>query len=111
MFLQTAHASTISLPQAATFAARVDHLHDFLWWMSLFFLALVTFGMIYLVKKYFNDEQFSSFIHIKFFNQIFANGGFAKTFFKAVYLIARWPVLKKAYVANKVQAMAHLSAK
>lgn len=52
MFWQTAYASTISLPQAATNAVRVDHLHDFLWWLSIFFLALVTIGMLIFVKKY-----------------------------------------------------------
>ncbi len=52
MFWQNAYASTISLPQAAASAVRVDHLHDFLWWLSLFFLALVTSGILLFVKKY-----------------------------------------------------------
>jgi cytochrome c oxidase subunit 2 len=57
MFWQTAYASTISLPQASTMAVRVDHLHDFLWWISVFFLALITVGMLYFVAKYHRSKK------------------------------------------------------
>lgn len=52
MFWQNAYAGTISLPQASIMAAKVDALHDFLWWVSVFFMVLITGALLYFIKKY-----------------------------------------------------------
>ncbi|MEW6055193.1 MAG: cytochrome c oxidase subunit II [Bdellovibrionota bacterium] len=57
MFWHKAYAGTISLPQAATNAVRIDALHDFLWWMSVFFLALITFATLYFAWKYHRSKK------------------------------------------------------
>ena len=57
MFWQNAYAGTIGLPQASTIAHRVDSLHDFLFWMSLFFTVLVTVLMAYFVMKYHRSKK------------------------------------------------------
>lgn len=49
---QSAFAGTIGLPQASTVAARVDSLHDFLWWISVFSLGGTTVALILFVVKY-----------------------------------------------------------
>lgn len=57
MFWQNAYAGTITLPQASTAAVKIDNLHDFLWWISVFFLALITFATVYFVIKYHRSRK------------------------------------------------------
>lgn len=58
MFFNNAFAgTTIMLPQASTMAAKVDGLHDFLTYLSVFFLAVVTIGLIVFVAKYHNSKK------------------------------------------------------
>lgn len=64
MFWQNAYAGTISLPQASVGAVRVDHLHDFLWWLSVFFLTLVTMAMLVFVKKYHRSKTGRETVYI-----------------------------------------------
>ncbi len=56
-FLNNAMASTTGLPQASAIAPSVDHLHDFLVYISLFFLFLVTVLMIVFVQKYHKSKK------------------------------------------------------
>lgn len=57
LFFNNAMANTTGLPQASAIAANVDHLHDFLVYVSLFFLFLVTMLMIVLVHKYHRSKK------------------------------------------------------
>ncbi|HRK01025.1 MAG TPA: cytochrome c oxidase subunit II [Oligoflexia bacterium] len=52
MFWQSAYASTVGLPQSSTIAPTVDILYDFLVYLSVFFLILVTVVMVYFTVKY-----------------------------------------------------------
>jgi GT2 family glycosyltransferase len=68
-----------------------------------------TSSEIYLVKKYFNDQQLRAFVRIKFLNQLFISGGLFRKIVKAFYYLLRWPGLYKLYLEHKSQAEAQLS--
>jgi cytochrome c oxidase subunit 2 len=51
-WLHTAHVGTIELPQASSMAAHIDALHNFIWYMSCFFLALFTVGIVLFAWRY-----------------------------------------------------------
>lgn len=57
MLWQNAYASTVGLPQASTIAPTVDLLYDFLVYMSVFFLILVTVTMIVFSVKYHRSKK------------------------------------------------------
>ncbi len=57
MFWQSAHAGTISLPQASTFAAGVDSVNDFIFWMSVFFTIAVPAVMLFFMVKYHRSKK------------------------------------------------------
>ena len=58
MFFSEAHAATtIGLPAASTAAASVDSLHDFIWFLSIFFLIGVTTCLLYFVTAYNRNKK------------------------------------------------------
>lgn len=57
MFWQNAYAGTIALPQASNHAHLVDNIHDFLFWISVFFQIVVTVGMLYFLVKFHKSKK------------------------------------------------------
>lgn len=57
LFQQAAMAGTINLPQASNVAARVDALHDFLWYLSIVSLIGTTIALIYFVFAYHHTKK------------------------------------------------------
>ncbi len=52
MLIESALAGTIQLPQASTFAAGVDNLNDFIFWMSVFWTIAIPAAIVYFIMKY-----------------------------------------------------------
>jgi cytochrome c oxidase subunit 2 len=57
MFWQSAHAGTISLPQASTYAANVDKVNDFIFCLSVFFTVAVPAVMVWFMVKYHRSKK------------------------------------------------------
>lgn len=57
LWQQAYAAGTITLPQASSIAAKTDSLHDFLFWMSVVFLVIVTTGMVWFVVRYHKSRK------------------------------------------------------
>ena len=67
---------------------------------SLSKFTVPTSSELYLIKKFYNAEQFRAFVRIKFLNQLFIEGGITRKFFKTLYFILKGPGLRKKYKKN-----------
>jgi glycosyltransferase involved in cell wall biosynthesis len=72
-----------------------------------------TSSELYLVMKYFNTQQFKSFVRIKYFNQLMVNGSIFRKIAKLFVFAFKYPSINKQYRKNlqaAEQALAQLKA-
>ncbi|MBA3827746.1 MAG: glycosyltransferase family 2 protein [Taibaiella sp.] len=70
--------------------------------------ATPTSSEIYLVKKYYNDRQYTSYIKIRYFNQLVINGNVVKKILRIVFFLIKSLQLRKEYKKNYLLAMDNL---
>ncbi|RYD59438.1 MAG: glycosyltransferase family 2 protein [Sphingobacteriales bacterium] len=66
--------------------------------------SLPTSSEIYLVKKYFKDEQYRNNMRIKYMSQLAVNGGIIRKIMRAIVLLVKLPYIRKTHKANVLAA-------
>lgn len=67
-------------------------------------VVLPTSSEIYLMKKYFSDEQYRSSIKIKYMSQLTVNGGVWRKAMRTAVLLWKIPTMRKTHKANVAAA-------
>lgn len=94
----TVHHHRASVGGLRTHKARV--ITNYMARNSVSKFVVPTSSELYLVKKYFNEQQFKSFVRIKYFNQLMVKGSILRKVAKLIVFIAKYPSINKQYHNN-----------
>jgi hypothetical protein len=67
-------------------------------------IAVPTSSEIYLAKKYYTQQQYKSYIRIKYLNQLLITGGFFRRLLRGLVFTYKLPLLTRSYKENKASA-------